>query len=93
MSPIRYWLRGNQGAETALDVAEDGTVAGTDLKRALRESGYGPWTVIDRRAGVRYLGLIDRTIVSQSGTRLCDVDRPNGMRFQLLGQLLPLKEA
>ena len=93
MTPTRYWLRGNQGAETALAVAEDGTVSGADLRSALREAGYGPWTVIDRTGGtVRYLGLIDRTLVSQSGARLCDVDRPNGMRFQLLGQVRPGKE-
>ena len=90
----RYWLRSSAGAEAVLSVEEDGTVAGPDLVAAIRETGYGPWTVIDRTGGaVRYLGVIDRTLVSQSGARLCDVDRPNGMRFQLLGQVVPQKEA
>ena len=90
----RYWIRGSAGHEAALTVAEDGTVGGLDLAAAIRATGYGPWTVIDRTGGaVRYLGLIDRTLISQSGAKLCDVDRPNGMRFQLLGQVVPRKEA
>jgi len=90
----RYWLRSAAGSEAAIAVAEDGTVAGLDLAAAIRDTGYGPWTVI-RRDGqaVRYLGVIDRSVISQSGARLCDLDRPHGMRFQLLGQVVPTREA
>ena len=86
----RYWLRGSNGYEVAVQVAEDGTACYFDLAYALGAPALGPWTVIDRTGGtVRYLGLIDRSIVSQSGARLCDVHGPNTMRFQLLGQLTP----
>ena len=86
----RYWLRGSNGYEVAVQVAEDGTACYFDLEYALSPPALCPWTVIDRTGGiVRYLGLIDRGIVSQSGARLCDVHGPNTMRFQLLGQLTP----
>jgi len=94
MTPTRYWLRGSNGYEVAVRVAEDGTACFFDLEYALSPPALGPWTVIDRTGGtVRYLGLIDRSLVSQSGARLCDVHGPNTMRFQLLGQVVPVKEA
>lgn len=87
-----YWLRGSAGYEATIPVADDGTVLGADLARALSLAGLGPWTVIDRTGGqVRYLGLIDRSIIGQHGARLCDLGRPIG-RFQLLGQLMVRKE-
>ena len=85
-------LRSPTGHECRIDVSDDGTVAGQLLDAAMRETGTGPWTVIERHGETaRYLGLIDRTLVSQSGARLCDVDRPIGMRFQLLGQVTPAR--
>ena len=69
----RYWLRGSAGHEIALAVADDGTVLGAELAQAMRMTGFGPWLVV-RRDGetVRYLGLVDQTLVSQDGVRLAD---------------------
>ena len=118
----RYWLRGSAGHEASLAVSQDGTVLGAELAQAMRLTGFGPWLVV-RRDGetIRYLGLVDQTLVSQDGVQLADemgryvVHHINGdptnnavsnlrillargrqaeptTRYQLLGQLLPLKE-